>query len=129
MDLSKFVGEWLEAWNAHDVESVLAHFHDDIRFASPIAAAMIPGSSGVISGKAALREYWTIALKRVPDLRFTIENVFQGVGIVVIEYRNQKGVLVSEVLIFDGEKVIAGYGTYPPSVDNPAGAQQVARSQ
>ncbi|QUS42217.1 nuclear transport factor 2 family protein [Tardiphaga alba] len=117
----------MKAWNAHDVEAVLAHFHEDVRFASPIAAAMLPGSSGVISGKAALREYWTVALNRVPDLRFTIENVFQGVGIVVIEYRNQKDVLVSEVLIFDGEKVTAGYGTYPPSVENPAGAQVDSR--
>lgn len=124
MDISKFANEWLQAWNDHNVEKVLSHFHDDVRFASPIAASMIPGSRGVINGKANLREYWTVALKRVPDLKFSIENIFVGVDIVVIEYRNQKDVLVSEVLIFEGDKVKAGYGTYPPAVENPAGASR-----
>jgi hypothetical protein len=25
----QFADDWVQAWNSHDVEAVLAHFHDD----------------------------------------------------------------------------------------------------
>jgi ketosteroid isomerase-like protein len=34
-DAKPFVDEWVRAWNAHDVEAVLAHFHDDVLFPHP----------------------------------------------------------------------------------------------
>jgi hypothetical protein len=121
MNIDAFVTGWLEAWNAHDVDAVLAHFHDDVLFSSPVAAALLPESSGVVAGKPALRAYWTAALDKVPDLHFTLERVFQGVNIVVIQYRNQKNVVVNEVLVFEGDKVREGFGTYPSNVADPAG--------
>lgn len=29
-DPTAFGDEWVRAWNAHDVDAVLAHFHDDV---------------------------------------------------------------------------------------------------
>jgi hypothetical protein len=66
----------------------------------------------VVRGKPALRHYWTVALERVPHLRFTVESVYQGVDTVVIAYRNQDDGLVSEVLKFDDGLVVEGHGTY-----------------
>ena len=107
-----FAEDWAAAWNRRDVEAVLAHFHDDVVFTSPIAAGVVPGSGGVVSGKAALREYWCAALAAVSDLHFDIVGVYAGVSTLVINYRNQKGGLVSEVLEFDGALVRRGHGTY-----------------
>ena len=59
LDTTEFSRQWVQAWNAHDVAAVLAHFHDDVLFTSPVAAEMYPETSGVIRGKAALRRYWT----------------------------------------------------------------------
>ena len=36
----------------------------------------------------------------------------QGESVVVINYRNQSGALVNEVLEFDGGLVCRGHGTY-----------------
>jgi hypothetical protein len=102
----------LAAWNRHDVDAVLAHFHDDVVFTSPVAARVVPDSSGVVRGKAALREYWTAALKTMPDLHFEVVGVFGGESVLVINYRNQRGALVNEVLEFDGGLVCRGHGTY-----------------
>ncbi|MFZ1164023.1 nuclear transport factor 2 family protein [Mycobacterium sp.] len=107
-----FAAQWAAAWNRRDVDAVLAHFHDDVVFTSPIAAEFVPGSSGVVRGKAALREYWCTAVKAVPDLHFDIVGVYRGVSVLVINYRNQSGTLVSEVLEFDGGLVRRGHGTY-----------------
>jgi ketosteroid isomerase-like protein len=107
-----FAEDWLTAWNRHDVEAVLAHFHDDVVFTSPVAARVMPDSQGVVRGKAALREYWNTALETMPDLHFEIVGVYHGVSAVVINYRNQTGTLVNEVLEFDGGLVRRGHGTY-----------------
>lgn len=121
-DPSLFAAEWCAAWNAHDLDRVLAHFHDDVIFTSPIAASLLPETDGVIRGKAALRAYWKEGLRRIPDLHFTVAAVFAGIDTLVIQYRNQKGVDVSEVLVFDAGLVRQGHGTYPSKIDNPAGA-------
>lgn len=121
-DPSSFAEEWCDAWNAHDLDRVLSHFHDDVVFTSPVAAAILPETRGQVRGKEALRAYWSEGLRRIPDLHFTVERVFAGVGMIVIQYRNQRGVSVSEVLIFDGEKVRSGHGAYPIGAENPAGA-------
>jgi len=122
MDPMQFAADWRDAWNAHDLDRVLDHFHDEVVFTSPVAAALFPETRGELRGKPALRAYWAEGLRRIPDLHFTIEQVFAGVGTIVIRYRNQKGVSVSEVLIFEGDRVKSGHGTYPVGADDPAGA-------
>ena len=112
LDAVTFSEQWVGAWNAHDVESVLEHFHQDVVFTSPVAAKLVPESAGVIYGKPALRDYWTTALQRTPNLRFVVEGVYQGIGTIVIVYRNQDHGLVSEVLRFAGDVVIEGHATY-----------------
>ncbi len=117
-----FTRHWLAAWNAHDVEAVLQHFADDVVFCSPVAPRVIAGSDGVIRGKDALRDYWAHALGLVPDLRFELVGVYTGIDSIVINYRNQRGGLVNEVLLFDDNGLVKqGHGTYAPD-DRPAGS-------
>lgn len=111
-DAVAFAQQWVDAWNAHDVESVLKHFADDVLFTSPVAARLLPQTAGVVRGKPALRDYWALALRRVPNLRFAVEGVYEGIDSIVIAYRNQDGGLVSEVLRFGDGLVIEGHGTY-----------------
>lgn len=111
-------------WNSHDVEAVLRHFHEDVVFTSPVATRVLPGSDGVLCGKGELRRYWTTGLRLIPDLHFTVEAVYVGLTTLVVNYRNQLGNLVNEVLIFDGDKIREGHGTYFGAEANPAGARQ-----
>ena len=60
-----FAQTWIAAWNSHDLEGILAHYAEDIIFASPIAARLV--GTGVIQGKAALRRYWAQALRKDQD--------------------------------------------------------------
>jgi ketosteroid isomerase-like protein len=112
VDAVAFSEQWVTAWNAHDVESVLNHFDENVVFTSPVAAELFPETAGLVRGKSELRRYWTHALQRVPHLRFVVEGVYEGIDTVVIAYRNQDDRLVSEVLRFAGGLVIEGHGTY-----------------
>ena len=118
MDLEeaqRFADEWVAAWNAHDLDRIIKHYADDVVFTSPVAARIIEGSNGVVRGVEALRGYWAEGLRLVPNLRFEVVGVYAGVDTVVVNYRNQDGRLVNEVLTFRGGMVIAGQGTYGPT--------------
>ncbi len=112
IDANAFAASWAAAWNSRDLDAVLAHFHDDATFTSPFAQRIWPDSDGRFNGKAAIRAYWTEGLKAVPDLHFQVETVFSGIDMVVIQYTNQRGGKVAEVLTFRGDKVVSGHGTY-----------------
>lgn len=42
----RFVHEWIEAWNSHDLETVLSHYSDDFEMSSPFIIAFSPESGG-----------------------------------------------------------------------------------
>ncbi|WP_426595722.1 nuclear transport factor 2 family protein [Cellulomonas sp. McL0617] len=119
-----FSAEWEAAWNAHDLDAILSHFDDDVVFTSPVAVQLLPETGGVLRGKAQLRAYWAEGLRLIPDLHFTVEDVYAGVTALVIHYRNQRGSSVDEVLVFgDDGLVVQGHGTYHAHESNPAGAR------
>ncbi|GAY14355.1 nuclear transport factor 2 family protein [Mycobacterium sp. shizuoka-1] len=108
-----FARQWAEAWNRHDIEEVLVHFAEDVEFSSPLIATVLPGGTGTVVGKAALRQYWCAGIDRFPDLRFDIVDVYFGVRALVIRYRNQLGRRVCEVLEFNtAGLVVRGFGCY-----------------
>jgi hypothetical protein len=108
----RFVDDWIRNWNAHDVDGVLRHVADDVVFTSPVAARVLASGDGVVRGRQALRAYWTAALQMVPDLHFDLVGRYVGVDTIVINFRNQRGVLCNEVLVFEGSTVVQGHGTY-----------------
>ena len=118
-----FARSWEQAWNAHDLDAVLAHFADDAVFTSPLAVQLLPGTGGVLRGKAAIAGYWRIGLEKIADLHFTVEAVYTGIDVLVINYRNQAGNLVCEVLHLRDGLVVSGAGTYRgPDVSTATGA-------
>lgn len=115
MDLGtaeRFAAEWAAAWNSHDLERILAHYTDDVEFASPKIVELLGDPSGVARGKEALRAYWAAGLKLLPDLHFEVEQVRVSTDSVVIAYRNERGRGVTEVLTFRDGLVCRGFGAY-----------------
>jgi hypothetical protein len=106
-----FAQRWVRDWNAHDLDALLEHFTDDVVFTSPVAIRVL-GGDGVIRGKEALRRYWSEGIRLIPDLRFEVVALYVGISTLVINYRNQAGGVVSEVLTFEGPLVREGHGTY-----------------
>ena len=117
MDLAfaqRFAGQWEADWNSHDLERVLAHYTDDVVFVSPRIVQFVGDPSGEVRGKEALRAYWSRGLELLPDLRFTVDDVRASVDTVVINYRNEKGQSVAEVLTFRDGLICRGMGAYGP---------------
>ena len=112
VDGRAFAEMWGAAWNAHDLDAVMALFHDDVIFTSPLALKVVPESEGVLHGKEALRAYWSAALAQVPDLHFDLTSLFAGVDSLLIGFSMNNGPERFEILRFRGDRVSEGHGTY-----------------
>ena len=102
--LQAFASDWEAAWNSHDLDRILAHYHPDIVFRSRKAKNLV--GEGILRGISTLRDYWAIALERQPNLRFTVVDIFEGHEMVVITYTNHAGVLAAETLRFGGDGLV-----------------------
>jgi len=70
-DALRLARHWADSWNARRLDAVLELFAEDAVFVSPKAEVFIGRAR--VEGKAALRGYWTTALERITQLRFTLE--------------------------------------------------------
>jgi hypothetical protein len=108
-----FAREWVEAWNSHNLEAIMAHYDEAVESISPFAAKSLGDPSGKVKGKSNLRAYFRKALAAFPDLKFEIFNIFKGVSSLVIYYRSVKGLLAAEVFVLNDRgkviKVLAHY--------------------
>lgn len=90
VDGEAFADAWIDAWNRHDLADILSHYGEDIVFISPAAVRITGEASGRVVGKAALAAYWAEALRRVPDLTFTLRSVLTGVDSVALRYHSSR---------------------------------------
>lgn len=112
-DARKFADHWIAAWNSHDLDAILSHYSDDVVLTSPVAAKLLGDPLGKVSGKRALRDYFTRGLGAYPELKFQLLDVLVGVSSLVLYYVNQKGTKTGEFMEFDPDgkvvRVVANY--------------------
>lgn len=105
--------EWCDAWTNGDLDRVMEHYAEDVRFSSPTVIKRLGISSGWIEGKEQLRKHFSVGIK-APNLRFDLIDVLLGVDGMCIVYRRETGVLVVDVVELDsygkGKVVRAFYG-------------------
>lgn len=109
----RFAADWIDSWNAHDLDRVLAHYADDFEMSSPIIIQIADEPSGMLRGKPAVAAYWRKALDLVHDLHFELISILAGVSTITLYYRGVRGRLVAEVFHFDsGQKVSRAFAHY-----------------
>jgi catechol 2,3-dioxygenase-like lactoylglutathione lyase family enzyme len=102
----RFAEAWVDAWNRHDLDRILAHYAEDVELSSPFIAEVTGDPRRVVRGKPALRAYWRAALDRFPDLHFTLIGVYAGVEGLTLHYQSVRGRLACEVLNLDADGIV-----------------------
>lgn len=109
----KLAEHWIAAWNAHDLDLIMAHYEDAIELTSPVVAQLLGTADGKVIGKANLKAYFRRGLEAYPELHFRLNDVLLGVSSVVLFYTNQKGTHTAEFMEFSpiGKvvRVVANY--------------------
>jgi ketosteroid isomerase-like protein len=89
---------WVEAWNARDLERVLRLYDEEAVMTSDRISMMGLDPSGTVRGKDALRAYWGKALGLLPDLHFSLIDVYVSPDSMVVYYENERGKRICEYL-------------------------------
>lgn len=77
---------WLNAFNAHDVDALVALYADDATHTSPKIRSLYPSTGGKLVGKAALSAWWKDSNARLPNLRYELIALTANEERVFIEY-------------------------------------------
>ncbi|TFV76394.1 nuclear transport factor 2 family protein [Bradyrhizobium frederickii] len=100
---------WVEAWNARDLERVLALYDEAAIMTSDRIPMLGFDPSGTVRGKDALRTYWGKALGLVPQLHFSLIDLFVSPDSVVVLYANERGKKICEYLrVNDAGLIVQG---------------------
>ncbi len=94
--------KWFEAFNTHDLEKLLALYHNEAEHFSPKLKIREPQTNGLIKGKQALRTWWQDAFDRLPSLRYEVKKLTADEEQVFMEYirhvQGEEDLKVGEVL-------------------------------
>jgi ketosteroid isomerase-like protein len=90
--------QWIDAWNSHDLERVLALYSDDSEMTSDKIQALGFDPTGTVRGKDRLRQYWRKGLELLPNLHFTLIDVYVSPDSLVVFYQNERGAKICEYL-------------------------------
>lgn len=100
-DLAKarsFAEEWIDAWNARDLDRIMTHYSSEVIFTSPMVVQLGASTTGTLHGAHDLSDYFAQGLRRFSDLRFELVEVMVGVESLTVVYRNQVGRVAAEVM-------------------------------
>ncbi len=110
----ELAGEWIAAWNAHDLDRIMVHYDDAVELTSPVAARLFGTADGRVMGRANLRAYFRRGIEAYPELQFHLLDVLVGVNSVVLYYKNQEARRTAEFMEFSASgrviRVVANYG-------------------
>lgn len=96
-----FADSWYAAWNAHDIDAIMAHYDPRIEHSSPFIKRYNNSDDTAIVGIANVRDYFARALQRNPTLRFDPMHVTTGLESVILVYRRMSGDLAAEVFFLN----------------------------
>ena len=90
--------QWIDAWNSHDLDRILALYAEDTEMTSDKIPALGFDPSGTVRGKERLRQYWRKGLDLLPNLHFTLIDLYVSPDSLVVFYRNERGANICEYL-------------------------------
>lgn len=98
-----FARDWVECWNAHDLDKILGHYTDDFEMTTPMIVSLMNEASGMLKGKTNVGNYWQVGLQKYPDLKFELLDVLSGVSSVTIYYKSVANKKAVEFFLFNDE--------------------------
>ncbi len=113
-DARAFADRWYAAWNAHDLDAIMACYEPTIRHSSPFIKRYNGTDDASIDGVAAVRDYFGRALERNPTLRFDPLHITTGLESVILVYKRMTGDLAAEIFFLSPrgliERSVSHYG-------------------
>lgn len=109
-DLKSIAKLWFEAFNNHDLESLISLYDENAEHFSPKLKIREPETNGLIKGKNTLRAWWKDCFERLPTLKYEVKKLTADKEQVFMEYtrkvEGEEDLQVGEVLEIKNGKII-----------------------
>ena len=99
--------EWIESWNRHDLESIMAHYADDVVFEASTVVKRWNRPDGQLHGAKELREHFRRGLELAPALHFKLEAVLTAPSGYAALYQRDNGNRVLDVVELNAQNKAA----------------------
>lgn len=123
-DARAFAARWYAAWNAGDLDAIMASYADEIEHSSPFIARFNGSDVSTLRGIDAVRAYFDRALTTNPTpagvTRFQPLHVAAGHDSVILAYRRMSGELAMEMFVLNAAgRIVRSISHYGPLLDKP----------
>jgi hypothetical protein len=109
-DNNAIAQKWINAFNVHDLEKLLALYAEDAAHYSPKLKIKQPATNGWIKGKQALKVWWKDAFNRIPSLQYELKNIIVNDKQLLMEYLRRADkepeMMVAEILEIKGGLIV-----------------------
>lgn len=85
-DNTRLARAWLDAFNAHDVDALIALYRPHATHTSPKIRALHPDTGGKLVGVEGIAAWWRGAIARTPGLRYEETAITASAARVILEY-------------------------------------------
>jgi hypothetical protein len=104
--------EWVEAWNRHDLDGIMAYYAAEIVFTSPFVPILANEPTATLRGTTAVHANFAKGLATYPELLFKLLDALAGVRSVTLYDRSVNDKLAAETMCLDAESLIARVECY-----------------
>jgi len=105
VDFRSHADAWLAAWQARDLDAIMACYADDVDFTASTVTRRWGRPDGRLHGRAELRRHFQLGLELAPDLTFTEEALFSSPSGYALLYRRENGNRVLDVVELDEHRL------------------------
>ena len=93
--------QWIDDWNHRNMENVMSHYADDVKFFSPTVIRRWNEAEGKLEGKSAVERHFRKGLKEMPDIHFEFHSILYGIESIILFYKRETGILAADMVMFN----------------------------
>lgn len=101
-----FADRWYGAWNARDIDAIMACYEPSIEHSSPFIKRYNGTDDRWLRGIDSVRDYFARALARNPTLAFHPKHIAVGLESIILVYTRMTGDLAAEVFVLSERGLI-----------------------
>ncbi len=97
----EIIADWIDAWNAHDLERIMSHYADEVEFIAQTVVSRWDKADGKLKGKNELRQHFSKGLALAPNIHFTVDDILWAPCGYAVLYHRENGNRVLDAVELD----------------------------
>lgn len=112
MNKPEIIADWVDAWNCHDLDRIMAHYAEEIEFTAQTVVARWGKPDGKLIGKTELRRHFEKGLELAPSIHFEIDQILWSPNGYAVLYHRENNNRVLDAVELNAENLAVKVTAY-----------------